>query len=71
MNYGCKQGWTPVLVDLDPMQNSIMAGGCIGACVCKDFYPTNSIELKNKLVLYHGYSRVQMGLLKNQIEMLG
>lgn len=42
-----------------------MAAGCIGALVCKDFYPINGIEVKNKIVLYHGYSRIQMGLLRN------
>ncbi|KAL4486056.1 hypothetical protein ABPG72_003990 [Tetrahymena utriculariae] len=70
-NYCCKLGWTPVLVDLDPMLNTVMAGGCIGACVCKDSYPSNGIEIKNKIVFFHGYSRIQLGLLKNQIEVLG
>ena len=55
VNYCLKQGWTPILTDIDPMQNLISAPGCLSAALIENVIDGCTDNLTAKSINYfHG-----------------
>lgn len=44
VNYGCRIGWEPLVIDLDWGSNDLLTGGCIGASQVKYSYPESFVD---------------------------
>jgi polyribonucleotide 5'-hydroxyl-kinase len=55
VNYSIKLGWTPLLVDIDPIQNIISSPGCLSAALIDQVLEGYTDNLTSKSINYfHG-----------------